>query len=265
MPPDPGTLLTRWNLDPVLISGLVAVGCLYIAGTRYLARTGSAPGRAGQISFHLGWGITAAALISPLCPLSVSLFAARCGQEMILALLAAPLVIVGRPFTVIGALLGRHYRNYKPQGALFSPLIAAVTYAVVLWFWHAPAPYVATFASTTVYWLMHVTMFGAALWLWAGLLDRAPAHIVPVIGAGIFSSVQMGFLGAVIVFAPRPLYTVYDFTTRAWGLTQLQDQQLGGAIMWVPGCIVFFAVSMVILWLVFERMEAAEPGRSAAS
>lgn len=266
LPPSPALVWTRWNLDPVLITGLVAVTCLYVLGVQRMARSGNAtgnrsqipPGHLEQAAFHLGWATAALALISPLCPLSVSLFAARCAQDMILSLIAAPLVMVGRPFAVLTSMLGR---DSTTSATPSSPLLAAAAFAVVLWFWHAPGPYAATFASTTVYWLMHFTMFGSALWLWAGLLDRTPKRVIPVIGASIFSSVQMGFIGAVIVFAPRPLYTPYLITTRAWGLTQLQDQQLGGAIMWVPGCVIFFVVAMVVLWLVLERMETAGASR----
>ncbi len=58
----------------------------------------------------------------------------------------------------------------------------------------------------------------------------------------------MGFLGALITFASRPFYAPHLLTTAAWRLTPLQDQQLGGAIMWVPGCIVFLVISTLILW-----------------
>ena len=61
------------------------------------------------------------------------------------------------------------------------------------------------------------------------------------------SSVQMGLLGALITLAPRALYAPHALTTTAWGLTPLQDQQLGGSIMWVPGCVVFLAVAMLAL------------------
>jgi putative membrane protein len=58
----------------------------------------------------------------------------------------------------------------------------------------------------------------------------------------------MGLLGALITFAERPVYAPHRLTTAAWGLTQLQDQQLGGAIMWVPGVGVFLAVMSLIAW-----------------
>ncbi len=116
---------------------------------------------------------------------------------------------------------------------------------------------------------MHLSMFAAALWLWHGLLDRSRAGAAAVIGAGVVSSVQMGMLGAIITFAPRALYAPHALTTEVWALTPLQDQQLGGAIMWVPGCVVFLVVAMAVLWLALEPWERglspplAQTGRRA--
>ena len=116
----------------------------------------------------------------------------------------------------------------------------------MLWFWHAPAPYALTFQSPLIYWMMHVTTFGAALWLWCEILNQ-PASLVGFAAAG-GSMVQMGFLGALITLSGEAVYAPHRLTTAAWGLTQLEDQQLGGAIMWAPGISVFLLVLGAIAW-----------------
>lgn len=255
LPPSPGSLLTRWNLDPVLITGLVAVAALYVFGVRRLAARGMAPARTARVSFHVGWVITALSVVSPLCPLSVALFSARCAQDMILMLLAAPLVILGRPGLVFRASAGVFG---EPRRSFSWPMLSAGAFAVVLWFWHAPMPYDETLRSTSVYWSMHFTEYGVALWLWTGLFDCSRSRSLAVIGASVFSTVEMGFLGALITFASIPLYAPYILTTQAWGLTQLQDQQLGGAIMWVPGCVVFLVTAVAVFGVVLRRLEPSE-------
>lgn len=137
-------------------------------------------------------------------------------------------------------------------------------FAAVLWLWHAPAPYAVTFSSTACYWAMHLSLIGAALWLWRVLLDSSPRAAAASIICGLISSTQMGFLGAVITLAPKPLYSPHALTTAAWGLTPLQDQQLGGAIMWIPGCSVFLAVSFVALWRMLSSPEWRSPGLAFA-
>ncbi len=257
-PPSPATLWFRWNLDPVLIAGMAVLACIYGIGAARLIRRERRLGRGEQTAFWAGWAVTVVALVSPLCPLSVSLFAARIGQHMILALLAAPLVAAGRPVAVFAAALGQSDARRAPTHG--TPLLATASFAALLWFWHTPVAYTATFASTGVYWTMHLSMFAAALWLWSTLLDRFSRRPVTVVLAGIISSVQMGFLGALITFAPRPLYAPHALTTWVWGFSPLQDQQLGGAIMWIPGCIVFLAVAIIALWRTLVRSGWVDPG-----
>jgi len=109
----------------------------------------------------------------------------------------------------------------------------------LLWFWHMPVPYDATFASTTIYWAMHVSLFGSAVLLWRELLHHHPAHTASVLLAGLVTSMQMGLLGAVLTLGSRPLFVWHFTTTWPWGLSPLQDQQLGGVLMWVPGIALF--------------------------
>lgn len=227
-PPLPAQLWARWNLDPILIGALLALLAVYVAGS-------AGERRWRRASFLAGWIIGSLALISPLCPLSVSLFAARVGQHMVLTLVAAPLVSLGRPL----AAYARTLRTGPPPAGR-QALAAAAAYAAGLWVWHAPYPYAATFLSTAVYWMMHITLIGAAIWLWSEILNGEPS--LARAGAAAFSMVQMGFLGALITLSSRPLYAPHLLTTAAWGLSPLEDQQIGGAIMWVPGTALFLAV-----------------------
>ncbi len=231
-PPSPGTLFSRWNLDPYLIAALLALAAAYLVGVRRLVQRGRALPPPAPLAFAAGWVVAALALISPLCALSVSLFAARVGQHMILSLIAAPLLAAGLPPLPL---------RLRPASG---PFLAAGMFALLIWFWHAPAPYALTFASTAAYWAMHVSVIAAAVWLWATLLETEAPRILPAVGAGVLSCVQMGLLGALLTFAPHPLYAPHALTTVAWGLAPLTDQQLGGAIMWAPGGLVFLAAAM---------------------
>ena len=128
----------------MLLAAFVAVACLYWIGT---VRLGRAAGAGPRAMFFTGWAITAAALISPVCALSVSLFSARVGQHMVLALLAAPLVAAGRSAGAFRAALRLRAGRWTAR-----PGWAAGLFAASIWFWHAPAPYAATFRSDVVYW-----------------------------------------------------------------------------------------------------------------
>ena len=226
----PGALLDRWNGDPILIAFLVALAALHLWHV---------PERRGAAA--LGWAVAAFAFLSPLCALSVSLFSARVGQHMILVLVAAPLIGGALPPPS-----GRH-------GAIWPSVIA---FSAALWLWHMPVPYDATFRSVPLYWAMHVSLFGSAIWLWRQLLGHRPDAAFASLAGGTVASVLMGLLGAVIALSGHPLYLWHVSLTEVWGLSPLADQQLGGILMWVPGCLFFLWAAMrslALLWTTLEQ------------
>jgi putative membrane protein len=238
--PSPGELLSRFNFDPVLIAALGIVVCLQLWCTRQATRQQRASGL-------FGWAIAAAALLSPLCALSVALLSARIGQHMILVLIAAPLIALGMPRT--GAPVGQSRRGW--------PLwMAAVLFFFALWFWHMPWPYEATFSSVAVYWSMHITLFGSAIWLWRELLHHPATRTTEALLAGALTSIQMGLLGATLSLAGHALFRWHLITTWAFGLSPLEDQQLGGVIMWVPGIALFLWVAVRSLARLWSSLEA---------
>jgi putative membrane protein len=225
IPPLPGTLLERFNLDPRLITALLVLALLHVISVRGLLRARAAAA---------GWSIVAVALLSPLCALSVALFSARVAQHMILLLCAAPLFAASLP--EIPALWARRY-------VWFSSLAFFVT----LWFWHMPRPYEATFTSTPLYWLMHCTLFVCSVALWRSLLRSPREAGVNVLLGGAVTALQMGLLGAILTTASRPLYFPHLASTQLWGMTPLQDQALGGVFMWVPGILLFLGAALYAL------------------
>jgi putative membrane protein len=236
-PPSPGTLLFRFNLDPVLIVGLLAAAVLHFY---FLRRRGT------RITAGAGWMLAGLALISPLCALSVSLFSARVGQHMLLMLCAAPLLALSTPPLPI----------QRARGTLW---LSTIGFLLALWFWHMPAPYDATFDSAAAYWTMHLTLFGSAVALWRALL-RSPRHIGgDALLAGALTSMQMGFLGAILTTASRPLYFHHLATTQVWGKTPLQDQALGGVLMWVPGILLFLWAGVHALTRLRSLAERTHP------
>lgn len=241
--PLPGDLLTRFNLDPVLIISLTLLAAWQF---RAVGRTGAGGVPRRQAFSMSGWLIAAMAFISPLCALSVALFSARVLQHMILVLIAAPLIAMGLPRSV-------------PSGRPWRLWIATTGFFLALWYWHMPIPYDSTFASTGLYWIMHITLFGSAILVWRELLDHPPQWTGQVLAAGTLTFVHMGLLGAVLTLADRPLFTRHLVSSYPWGLSPLQDQQLGGSLMWVPGIGLFMWTALRSLNQLLKSLEPARP------
>ena len=228
-----------WNLDPALIAFLLLWLVSYMTVRSVCSWKGMA--------FAMGWSICAATLISPLCNLGVALFSARVLQHMILTLVAAPLVAYG----YWG--LGDKRQSWR------SLALVTIGFASVLWFWHAPASYDATFTSNAAYWMMNVSLFACAALLWRTLLNRR--SVAAALLASFATAVQMCALGALLVLAPSGLYWVHALSTGAWGLPPLADQQLGGLIMWIPGGVVLTCHALWVLFAWMEPRETAQPVR----
>jgi putative membrane protein len=201
-----------------------------------------------RLASYAAWGWLAAtvAFVSPLCGLSVALFSARSAQHMILLLIAAPLIALGWPARRVASAL-------HGNGALWA---TAGVFLVALWGWHMPTPYGATFTSTFLYWAMHITLFGGGVLLWRELVNHPARRTAAALTVGLLTSMQMGLLGAILTLARRPLFFPHLTTTQIWGLTPLQDQQLGGILMWVPGILLFLWAairSLRRLWDILEK------------
>ncbi len=241
-PPVPADLWTAWNLDPLLIAVL---GLSLAAGLVAIARQGDdAPTRR---RWHLaGFAVLAIAFLSPLCALSSALFSARVVHHMLLVAVAAPLIALAFPAR-------------SPVGPRWLGL-ATMVHILTLWVWHAPQPYAFALSGDGAYWFMEVTLLASAFAFWRGVLGLRSAT-ASALFAHLTVIVQMGLLGALITFAPAPLYAQHVLTTMPYGLTALEDQQLAGLVMWVPALVPYLlaALSGIV------RLVSAEDAREGSA
>jgi putative membrane protein len=199
------------------------------------------------------------ALDSPLHELGEQLFWVHMLQHEILMLVAAPLLVLGRPlisflwaFTPrwrsrIGS-VGRSRVFTTGWRMISAPLSAWLLSALALWVWHAPSLFNQTLTNDAMHAAQHASFFLTALLFWWPLANRLPS-----IGYGgglayVFTTaLHTSVLGALLTFAPRPWYAPYLASTAHWHLTPLEDQQLGGLIMWIPAGSLLLIVALVLL------------------
>lgn len=242
--PSPATWLGSWNLDPVLISGLLlaALG-LWRAALR-TTRATTVPRRR---ALWVAWGLTVLLYVSPLCALSSAFFTVRVVHHMALVLLLAPLLVFGLKDRV----------RSVPTPLATSTVVAAL----VFWVWHAPAPYAAALSSVPLYALMQFSILGSAVAFWLAVQRAAPASALAAILA---TTVSMGLLGALITFATRPLYPPHVASSLSWGVAPLEDQQLAGVVMWAPGSFAYLFAALWIGWRWMSSERCRRLGAEAA-
>lgn len=223
-PPAPADLWARWNLDPALLAVLAALA------VAWAVREGRRAGGVRQAAAAAGLVVLLIAFVSPLCNLASALFSARVAHHALLVAVAAPLLAIA---------LGRTARAAGPWGWL-------LLHAVTLWVWHAPGPYAWALGQAGAYWLMQLSLLLPAILFWRAAL-AAPAPVA--FAALTVAMMQMGLLGALITFAPQPLFEPHFATTQAWGLTPLDDQQAAGLIMWVPAAGAYLLPALWTAWV----------------
>jgi putative membrane protein len=217
-PATPFDVADRWNLDPPLLMALAMLAVLGVVATY------DAPAR--RAAFALGWAALFAAFVSPLCALSVALFSARIGQHLLIVLGAAPLLA-----WAAGASLWR----------VAAPPAAAV-FAALFWLWHLPAPYAATLESDLAYWAMQLSLLGSATLLWNALMSARGPGAVAI--AALLTAAQMSVLSAILLSSAEAWHPWHEAAAAPWGLTALEDQAAGAALMWALGPLAMCAAAI---------------------
>jgi len=247
---------------------LAVVALVYAVGQRRVTRRSGAPREGGHVRFWLGWTALAGALGPPLDVWSSLSFAAHMTQHELMMLVAAPLLVLARPLgTLMWGLPGRvgsalTSRSLRRMGAwLAAPMVAWLLHAFVLWGWHVPGAFEAGLRSVPIHWLQHASFFAAAvIYWWSIFSSSAGAERKGVALVSVFTTaVHTGVLGMLLTFSTQPWYPSYAHVVNTWGLTAIEDQQLGGLIMWVPGGMAFIIAALVLAaaWLKQAEMRAA--------
>lgn len=272
-------VLRHFTFDPWVIAPLTVALALYAAGVTRLWRhagVGRGISRMQAACFAAGWLSLVAALVSPLDALGSKLFSAHMVQHEALMLVSAPLMVLARPLAAWTWAFGparRHAIGHAVQarawaavwGTLTDPLAAWALHALALWAWHVPSFFEAALNSEVVHACQHACFLGTALLFWWAVLGR-DGRVAKGAGAAmayLFTTMlHTGALGALLTLAPTPWYPHYAQTAMAFGLDPLEDQQLGGLVMWVPGGAAYLAAALVIM---ARLLAAPAPQRQRAN
>jgi len=264
----PEELLSAWSYDPGIAAPLALTAILYARG----ARVRGAANARQRILFWSGWIALTLALLSPLHEMGESLFSAHMLQHEVLMLVAAPLLVLSRPLVPMLHGMPMRWRRsvgrwskMRPVRAFWrgvtEPLSAWWIHAAALWIWHFPPLFDATLANNWIHAAQHASFFLSALLFWWSLFYARGRESY---GAGVLyiftTAVHTSILGALLTVSTRVWYSAYGSLPTSWGLTPLEDQQLGGLIMWVPAGLVYLGAGLKLFadWVDSPRQRTGE-------
>lgn len=258
-----------WEWDPFVVTPLAVSFLLYALGLALLWRRAGV-GRSVAVwqagCFLAGWLTLVAALVSPLHEYGEHLFLAHMIEHELLMAVAAPLLAVSRPLGTFLHALPRRLRlgliaaaGAGPVQALWrrltDPLTAMLLHAVAIWVWHIPMLLDGTLQSELLHRLQHVCFLGTALFFWWAIL-RGSRRDYGTGALHVFvTMMHTGLLGALLTMAPRVFYPLQTHDAPLFHLTPLEDQQLAGLFMWVPGGMVYLVCGLALLraWIMVPR------------
>ena len=249
-------LISAWNWNPWVIAICVATVLIYSARNRFRFNRKIGWLLAGTIMFFL-------TLVSPIDTLADGyLFSAHMLQHLLLLLIVPPLILLSLP----SAPVPDRFQNGRWKWLnwiLRHPLANWFLGIGGMWLWHASLLCNAAVTNVWIHRLQYVSLLlmGFAFW-WPIIGPWSKQRLSPLAGIIYLFSACVGctILGIIITFAPVEVCSIYlhpvdrlgilPLIQNQWGLTPAKDQQLGGLLMWVPACLIYFSgiIGLLARW-----------------
>jgi putative copper resistance protein D len=275
--PTLGRLLLGWSFEPLVALPLLAVAVLYLRGRRRILHRGQRWPTQRTACFLGGIAAIAIALLSPLEAYDTALFSVHVVQHLTLTMVAAPLLALGAPVTMLLMTASPRARkrivrvvHSRPVQVIGHPLIAWVLFTLTLYALYFSSLFELSLRNPFVHDLVHLHFIAVGLLFWWPVVGVDPTrwrlhHLARVLF--VFLMVPFhAFLGVAIMSTRNLLAPALGQFVRNWGPTPLADQQAGGAIMWGAGDLISLVSVIAILaaWASYEEKVAAREDRRIA-
>ncbi len=298
MDPITRAALSSWSWRPEVIIVLALAGTLYTTGWwRLRKRTFSRPQRQSDrrqrqarsrwhlaarwrpVSYLAGLIVIGLALMSPIDILSQQLFFMHMIQHLLLIMIAPPLLLVANPMPfmlwglpdrwrqVIGRgisqLLHRESSTRHWLRSATSPGIVWMFTIVAIIGWHDPDMYNAALRYNWLHDLEHLFFFAAGMFYWWHVTGAGPRihkqfGLIGRIAFALAAIPPNMALGVILAFVREPVYTYYLSVPRLWNISVIDDQRIGGVIMWIPGSMMYIVATLILAGRYFGS-EASKP------
>jgi cytochrome c oxidase assembly factor CtaG len=258
----------HWTLDPGPLLAMAFGTFVYVR--RFRAARAEAGGRgAGPLqaaAFAGAMLALLAALVSPVDRLGEDyLFSAHMVQHILLGDIAPLLLLLSLSRVIMRPVTRRFSGLERRLGPLASPPVLIALWLVLIYFWHVPALYDAALEHPLAHALEHACFFTAGVAVWWPLIQPVPMRrrltgMQPLMY--IFAAkVGLAALGIYLAWSTGVAFDYYTHVPRIWGLSAVEDQNAGGAIMLVEQSLVLVTVMAVLFVRMLTQSEEEERRR----
>ncbi len=282
-----GEFVSAWDFSSTSAVLLLLMASAYIVGSIRLSLRISAAGAANSDSRFwarfgsgmAGFALLAFALAGPLDVFAGDLFTAHSAQHIIIAMLAAPLLLIARPMPSYIWAFPRPMRSGAgtalTEAAIIiralrfftHPMVALPLFLLSQYVWHIPAAYNGSLENEWVHLLMHFTMFTAAVFFWWPIVGPPPvrtrlSHPERLVFL-LLAVTPVALLAAIITLSKSVLFDFYLDSPGHFNWSPLEDQRIGGLLMWIPGNFTFL-FALTVLFFRWFTIEERKSSRAAA-
>ncbi len=254
-----------FDVHPSILAGIALLTALYTLGiTRWRTRFGLAEAidRGKARRFYGSMVLLWLTLDGPLHHLADELlFSAHMVQHLVLQLVWAPIFLTSLPDWLLRPLVARpSVRRLALR--ITRPVPAFFIFQGATWLWHWPGLYNLALETHSWHIVEHLFFMTAACIFWWPLVGNLAEVPRPRFGAQIvyvfLNMIAMKGLGIAISLQDSVIYTWYERVPRVWGMSALDDQQIGGLMMWLPGGILLWVGAG---WVFFQWAARGTPRR----
>lgn len=258
-------LYLDWQIEPVLIGLITTLATAYYVSVGPLRRR-LAPREKFPTAKALLFGLALVLLFlnegSPLHDLAERyLLSAHMIQHLLLSYVVTPLLIAGTPAWLFRAAFANP-SILPTMRVVFHPLMTFAAFALVMAIYHLPRLYDLSLVNTSLHHSVHIIILIASVMVWWPIMSPIkelprPPYLVRVAYLFLLPVAQLPIF-AFVTFAHEPLYQVYaHMPTRAFGLSVMEDQAIGGIVMKVAG-VVAFGIPFIFTFLSWYRSEVSK-------
>jgi putative membrane protein len=258
----------HWTFDPAILLSLALWTGVYVWRFRNARReaNGRGAGWRQALAFAGCMLVLLIALVSPIDALGEDyLFSMHMTQHILLGDIAPLLLLLSLSRVIMRPATRRLQSVERRLGVLANPITFIVIWLALLYFWHIPALYDAALEHPFVHALEHAAFFTAGVTVWWPLIQPVPMrHRLSGLGTFAYiggAKIGLGALGLFLTWSGSVVYEYYDHVPRIWGLSAVQDQNVGGAIMMVEQSLVLVTTFTILFVRMLLQSEEDERRR----
>jgi len=281
--PSPITLLLPWQLSPTVLVAFTAAAALFWRGLRRRRQAGLTTSAGRTLSFYVGLVLCYGVMHTYFDYLAQYMFWVHRLQHLVLHHVGAFLIMLAVPHEVMRWGLPASLRDRillplwtswpvrVPYRIVQNPIVSPLLFVGLIYFWLTPAVHFDAMLSASRYQLMNWSMLIDGLLFWWLILDPRPPHEHGSLGYAARVAMLWAIMlpqiaiGAHIALSKSELFDVYSVCGRAWPLSPLVDQQIGGLVTWIPAAMMSVLAILVVLRLWMRQGGRVEDTLDAAA